>query len=305
MPAHLKTDDRDWIGYGRAGFDPQWPGDAYVAVQFVLNYEEGGERNILDGDETSEARLSEIIGAQPHIGQRNRSIESLFEYGSRAGFWRIWRLFKQEGIPVTVFGVTDALRRNPEAVSAMLETDWEIACHGLRWLQYRDVPEDVEQAHMEEAIRLHTKLTGSRPLGWYTGAQSERTTSLVRREGEFLYSSDSYADDLPYWIEDDVGKHLFVPYAFDTNDVKFVTQQGFNNGDQFFSYLRDTFDTFYAEGKAGSPKMMSVGLHCRIAGHAGRTAALGRFLKYVGTHKRVWLAKRVDIARHWHDVSAP
>ncbi|NTF85452.1 allantoinase PuuE [Agrobacterium rhizogenes] len=304
MRLGFTSDDRDWIGYGRAGFDPRWPNDAHLAVQFVINYEEGGERNILDGDEASEARLSEIIGAEPQQGQRNRSVESLFEYGARAGFWRLWRIFRGAGVPVTVFGVTEALRRNPDAVQAMLEADWEIACHGLRWLPYRDVPEEIEMAYMDEAIRLHTRITGGRPLGWYTGAQSERTTNLVIREGGFLYSSDSYADDLPYWVTRDSSRHLVVPYAFDTNDVKFVSPQGFNSGDQFFTYLRDTFDFLYAEGKAGAPKMMSVGLHCRIAGRAGRAAALSRFLNHLREHQRVWITRRIDIARHWHDVHA-
>ncbi len=302
MAFNFSTDGRNWIGYGRAGYDPQWPGDAFLAVQFVVNYEEGGERNILDGDPSSEARLSEIVGLAPRHGQRNRSVESLFEYGARTGFWRLWRLFQRANIPVTVFGVTEALKRNPQAVVAMLEADWEIACHGLRWLPYWDLSEEIEREHITQAIRSHTELVGHRPLGWYTGAQSENTTRLVMHEGGFLYSSDDYGDDLPYWIEGPKGNHLVIPYAYDTNDVKFVTPQGFNSGEQFFSYLKDTFDFLYAEGKAGHPKMMSIGLHCRIAGRAGRTAALDRFLAYLSSHERIWIAKRLEIAHHWHDV---
>lgn len=297
LPTH---EDRNWIGYGRSGFDPHWPGDAFIAVQFVINYEEGGEQNVLDGDEASESRLSEIVGAQPRQGRRNRSIESLFEYGSRAGFWRLWRTFQDAQLPVTVFGVSEALRRNPQAVQAMQEAEWEIACHGFRWLQYDGLSEEQERTDMLRAIDQHTELTGARPLGWYTGAQSENTLKLAMEEGGFQYVSDSYADDLPYWLDGPNGAQLVIPYAFDTNDVKFVTPQGFNEGLQFFSYLKDTFDVLYEEGRSGAPKMMTIGLHCRIAGRPGRTAALQRFLQHLASRDRVWVPRRIDIAAHWH-----
>ncbi len=293
---------RDMIGYGRSGHDPQWPGDAYVSVKFVINYEEGGENNILHGDEASEAFLSEIVGAQPWPGQRHMNMESIYEYGSRAGFWRLWRLFTGADLPVTVYGVTTAMERNPKAVAAMLESSWEIASHGLKWIDYKDFVKDDERAHMVDAIRIHTEITGERPLGWYTGRASVNTTDLVMEEGGFVYSSDSYADDLPYWIDGPNGPHLIVPYTLDANDMRFATPQGFNAGDQFFAYLKDSFDMLYAEGKAGAPKMMSVGLHCRLVGRPGRAAALQRFIEYVRSKDRVWLPRRIDIARHWHKV---
>ncbi|ALV28254.1 allantoinase [Pannonibacter phragmitetus] len=291
---------RDLVGYGRQIPDPQWPGEANVAVQFVINYEEGGENNILHGDAASEAFLSEIVGAQAWPGQRHWNMESIYEYGSRAGFWRLWRMFTSRNIPVTVYGVATALARNPDVVAAMKEADWEIASHGLKWIEYANMAEEEERAHMQEAIRLHEEVTGSRPLGWYTGRCSMNTRKLVMEEGGFLYDSDSYADDLPYWVEGPSGPHLVIPYTLDANDMRFATPQGFNSGDQFFAYLKDSFDTLYAEGEAGSPKMMNIGLHCRLVGRPGRAAALARFLDYVASHEKVWLARRIDIAWHWH-----
>ncbi len=291
---------RDMIGYGRTPPDARWPGGALVAVQFVVNYEEGGENNVLHGDTASEAFLSEIVGAQPWPGMRHMNMESIYEYGSRAGFWRLWRLFGERGIKPTVFGVATALARNPEAVAAMNDADWEIATHGLKWIEYRDVGEAEERRHLAEAIRVHTSVTGARPLGVYIGRSSIHTVPLAAEEGGFLYSADAYADDLPYWIEGPRGPFLIVPYTLDANDMRFATPQGFNSGDQFFAYLKDAFDVLYAEGKAGAPKMMSVGLHCRLVGRPGRAASLARFLDYVAGKDRVWLPRRVDIARHWH-----
>jgi len=289
---------RDLVGYGRNPPHPQWPDGARICVQFVINYEEGGENNILHGDRASEAFLSEIVGAQAWLGQRHMSMESIYEYGSRAGFWRLWRMFTERRMPVTVYGVATALMRNPEAVAAMKEAGWEIASHGLKWIDYRDFSSDEERAHLKEAIRLHTEATGQRPLGWYTGRTSEHTNRLVAEEGGFLYSADSYADELPYWEEHGRRLQLIVPYTLDANDMRFATPQGFNSGDQFYAYLKDTFDVLYAEGET-SPKMMSVGLHCRLAGRPGRAAALARFLDYVASHEGVWVARRIDIARHW------
>ena len=289
---------RDLVGYGRNPPHPQWPDGARICVQFVVNYEEGGENNILHGDRASEAFLSEIVGAQAWLGQRHMSMESIYEYGSRAGFWRLWRMFTERRMPVTVYGVATALMRNPEAVAAMKEADWEIASHGLKWIDYRDFSSDEERAHLKEAIRIHTEATGQRPLGWYTGRTSEHTNRLVAEEGGFLYSADSYADELPYWEEHGRHHQLIVPYTLDANDMRFATPQGFNSGDQFYAYLKDSFDVLYAEGET-SPKMMSVGLHCRLAGRPGRAAALARFLDYVASHEGVWVARRIDIARHW------
>jgi putative urate catabolism protein len=296
---------RDMIGYGRNTPDPEWPGGAALALQFVINYEEGGENNILHGDAASEAFLSEIVGAQPWPAQRHMNMESIYEYGSRAGFWRLWRIFTERAMPVTVYGVATALRRNPEAVAAMKEADWEIASHGLRWIDYRDFGKEEERRHMREAIRIHEAVTGERPLGWYTGRSSIHSTDLVMEEGGFLYSSDSYADDLPYWIEGPAEPHLIVPYTLDANDMRFATPQGFNSGDQFFSYLKDSVDLLCAEGEAGAPKMLSVVLHCRLVGRPGRAAALARFLDYVATKPQIWVTRRVDIARHWHAQHRP
>lgn len=296
---------RDMIGYGRQTPDPQWPGNARIAVQFVVNYEEGGENCILHGDKASEAFLSEIVGAPALEGVRHMNMESIYEYGSRAGFWRLHRLFTGRGIPVTVFGVAMALERNPDAVAGMLEADWEIASHGYRWIDYQYISEAEEREHLVHAIEIHTRVTGSRPLGWYTGRTSPDTRQLVLEDGGFLYDTDSYADDLPYWVEGLNDKpHLVIPYTLDANDMRFATNQGFNSGDQFFTYLKDTFDTLYAEGET-SPKMMSVGLHCRLAGRPGRAAALARFLDYVQSQDRVWICRRLDIARHWHEHHRP
>ncbi len=296
---------RDMIGYGRQTPDPQWPGNARIAVQFVVNYEEGGENCILHGDKASEAFLSEIVGAPALEGVRHMNMESIYEYGSRAGFWRLHRLFTGRGMPVTVFGVAMALERNPDAVAGMLEADWEIASHGYRWIDYQYISEAEEREHLVHAIEIHTRVTGSRPLGWYTGRTSPDTRQLVLEDGGFLYDTDSYADDLPYWVEGLNDKpHLVIPYTLDANDMRFATNQGFNSGDQFFTYLKDTFDTLYAEGET-APKMMSVGLHCRLAGRPGRAAALARFLDYVQSQDRVWICRRLDIARHWHEHHRP
>lgn len=289
---------RDLVGYGRDPPHPRWPGDARICVQFVLNYEEGGENSILHGDPASEAFLSEIVGAAPWLGQRHMNMESIYEFGSRAGFWRLWRMFTERGLPVTVFGVATALARNPQAVAAMREADWEIASHGLKWIDYKDFSAEEERAHLREALRIHEEVTGERPLGWYTGRTSEHTLRLVAEEGGFLYTADSYADELPYWAEGPASPLLVVPYTLDANDMRFATPQGFNSGDQFHAYLRDTFDLLYREGET-APKLMSVGLHCRLAGRPGRAAALGRFLDHMASHERVWVARRIDVARHW------
>ena len=289
---------RDLAGYGRNPPHPRWPGDARICIQFVINYEEGGERNILHGDATSEAFLSDVLGAQPWPGQRHMNVESMYEYGSRAGFWRLWRIFTQRKLPVTVFAVATALARNADAVAGMQEAGWEIASHGLKWIDYKDVPEAEERAHLAEAIRIHRDATGERPLGWYTGRSTVNTLNAVLADGGFLYSSDSYADDLPYWIKGPKGPHLIIPYTLDANDMRFINAQGFANADDLFTYLRDAFDMLYAEGEH-APKMMSVGLHCRLAGRPGRASGLIRFLDHVAKHDRVWVARRIDIARHW------
>jgi putative urate catabolism protein len=293
---------RDMRGYGRTTPDPQWPDGARVCVQFVLNYEEGGENNILHGDPHSEAFLSDIMGAANWPGQRHWNMESIYEYGARAGFWRLWRLFTGRGVPVTVYGVATALQRSPEQVAAMKEAGWEIASHGLKWIEYKDVPAEIERAHLMAAIALHREVTGERPLGFYLGRCSMNTNDLVMEEGGFLYSSDSYADDLPYWVEGPKGPHLIIPYTLEANDMRFATAQGFNTGEQFFTYLKDTFDVLYREGLEGAPKMFTVGLHCRLVGRPGKSAALERFVDYVRGHHGVWIARRVDIARHWRTV---
>lgn len=289
---------RDLAGYGRDAPHPHWPGKARIAVQFVINYEEGGENNILHGDAASEAFLSEIVGAAPWPGQRHMNMESIYEYGSRAGYWRLWRMFTARKLPVTVFAVASALARYPEIVESMQEAGWEIATHGLKWIDYRDVPAEREAADIAEAIRIQREITGERPLGFYQGRSSERTTPLMMEEGGFLYTADSYADELPYWLAGPKGPQLSVPYTLDANDMRFATPQGFNSGDQFFAYLKDSFDLLYAEGES-APKMMSIGLHCRLVGRPGRAAALARFLDYVQSHENVWVATRLDIARHW------
>ncbi|HUV32777.1 MAG TPA: allantoinase PuuE [Devosiaceae bacterium] len=290
---------RDLHGYGETPPDPRWPGGAFVAVQFVVNYEEGGESSVLHGDAASEAFLSEIVGAAPWPAQRHWNMESLYEYGGRAGFWRLHRLFTDFEMPVTVFGVATALMRSPAQVEAMRSAGWEIASHGLKWIDYKDFSPTDERAHMAEAIRLHEAATGARPRGWYTGRCSVNTLDLVTEEGGFAWAADAYADDLPYWHVHDGRAQLVVPYTLDANDMRFATPQGFNSGEQFFGYLKDSFDTLYAEGRAGAPKMMSVGLHCRLAGRPGRTAALKRFADYVKGHEHVWIARRIDIAEHW------
>lgn len=295
---------RDMVGYGCNPPNPQWPHQARVAVQFVINYEEGGETCILHGDQASEAFLSEIVGAAPLQGLRHMNMESCYEYGSRAGFWRLHRLFTSRNIPVTVYGVALALSRNPEAVAAMQEASWEIASHGYRWIDYKYFDAAAEREHLEKAIALHIQVTGDRPLGWYTGRTSPYTRQIVAEEGGFLYDSDSYADDLPYWVNDYGKPHLVIPYTLDNNDMRFATAQGFNSGDQFFAYLKDAFDVLYAEGET-APKMMSIGLHCRLVGRPGRAAALARFLDYVQQHERVWLCRRIEIAQHWHQHHLP
>ena len=289
---------RDMIGYGRHCPDPRWPGDAKVALQFVINYEEGGENNILHGDPASEAFLSEIVGAQPYPGVRHANMESIYEYGSRVGFWRLHRLFTCRQIPVTVFAVAMAMERNTHAVDAMLEADWEIASHGYRWIDYQHIPEKQEREHLKRAIEIHTKITGSSPQGFYLGRSSPNTHRITCDYGDFVYTADSYADDLPYWLMHYSKPLLVVPYTLDANDMRFATAQGFNSGEQFFDYLRSSFDVLYEEGDQ-SPKMMSVGLHCRLAGRPGRAAALEKFLDYVQKKDRVWLARRIDIAKHW------
>jgi len=297
--AMSKDYPRDMVGYGSNPIHPQWANQARIAVQFVINYEEGGETCILHGDQASETFLSEIVGAVPLMGLRHMNMESCYEYGSRAGFWRLHRLFTQRQIPVTVYGVAMALARNPEAVAAMKDADWEIASHGYRWIDYKYFGEAAEREHLQQAIAIHTEVTGDRPLGWYTGRTSPFSRKLVVEEGGFLYDADSYADDLPYWTTEDGKPHLVIPYTLDNNDMRFASAQGFNSGDQFFTYLRDAFDVLYEEGET-APKMMSVGLHCRIVGRPGRSAALARFLDYVQQRDRVWLCRRIDIANHWH-----
>lgn len=296
---------RDMVGYGKNPPQANFPNNAKIAVQFVINYEEGGENCILHGDSASEAFLSDIVGAETWTGMRHPNMESMYEYGSRSGFWRLHQMFTSRGIPVTVYGVAMALMRNPEAVAAMKESNWEIASHGYRWIDYKNVEVATERSHLQRAIDIHTAVTGSRPLGWYTGRSSSNTRRLVQEEGGFLYDSDSYGDDLPYWVPGiDYKPHLVIPYTLDNNDMRFATSQGFNSGDQFFTYLRDAFDVLYAEGET-TPKMMSIGLHCRLAGRPGRSAALARFLDYVQSHDRVWLCQRIEIAKHWHQHHYP
>jgi OHCU decarboxylase len=289
---------RDMLGYGAHPPHARWPNDARIAVQCVINYEEGGENNILHGDAASEAFLSEIVGAQPWPGQRHMNMESIYEYGARRGFWRLHDMFTQRAIPVTVFGVASAMEKNPPAVKAMCDAGWEIATHGLKWIDYRDIPAAVEGEHIAKAIAIQTELTGQRPLGIYQGRTSENTLALSMAEGGFLYSADSYADELPYWVEGPYGPHLIVPYTLDANDMRFATPQGFNTGDDFYHYLKDSFDALYAEGDL-APKMLSIGLHCRLIGRPGRAQAFARFLDYMLSHQNVWYATRLDIARHW------
>jgi len=291
---------RDLAGYGDTPPDPKWPGGARLAVQFVLNYEEGGENCILHGDDGAETFLSEIINAPALNGARHMSMESIYEYGARAGVWRLLRLFREQSIPITVFAVAMALERNPQIADAILKDNHEICSHGLRWIDYQHVDEKTERAHMTEAIEIIRRLTGARPLGWYTGRTSPNTRRLVAEEGGFLYDSDDYSDDLPFWSRVTSKPHLIIPYTLDANDMRFASPQGFNSGDQFYAYLKDAFDVLYAEG-ANAPKMMSIGLHCRLAGRPGRFAALQRFVHYVRKHKDIWFCRRIDIARHWRE----
>ena len=289
---------RDLVGY--AGRPPQanWPGGARIAVQFVLNYEEGGENSVLHGDEGAETFLSDMVGAAAVTGARNMAMESLYEYGSRAGFWRLRDLFRERGLPLTVFGVASAMEKNSAAVEAMLDAGWEIATHGWRWINYQNVAEAIEREHIQKAIEVHRRLTGERPLGWYQGRTSPNTARLVVEEGGFVYDADSYADDLPYYDTRFGRPQLVVPYTLDANDMKFVALNGFTTSGQFFDYLKDAFDGLYAEGEA-APKMMSVGLHCRIVGKPPRMQGLKRFLDYIQAHDKVWVARRIEIARHW------
>ena len=295
---------RDMIGYGRTPPFADWPNGARIAVQFVINYEEGGENNILHGDAASEAFLSEIVGAAPWPGMRHMNMESIYEYGSRAGFWRLHRMFTERSVPVTVYAVATAMARNPEAVAAMNEARWEIATHGYKWVDYRDAPAELEARHIAEAIRIHTEVAGARPLGFYQGRSSVNTIRLGMEEGGFVYCADVYSDDLPYWADGPRGPQLLVPYTLDSNDMRFATPQGFNCGDQFYTYLKDSFDTLYAEGDV-APKMLSVGLHCRLVGRPGRAASLKRFLDYVLSHDKAWVPTRLDIARRWIRTHAP
>ncbi len=291
---------RDLIGYGNQPPHPHWPGNARVALSFVLNYEEGGERCVLHGDKESEAFLSEMVSAQPLQGVRNMSMESLYEYGSRSGVWRLLKLFRKHDIPLTIFAVAMAAQRHPDVIRAMAEAGHEICSHGYRWIDYQYTDEATEREHLHKAIDILTDITGERPLGWYTGRNSPNTRRLVMEEGGFLYDSDSYDDDLPYWVKGEQKPHLVIPYTLDTNDMRFTQVQGFNSGDQFFNYLKDAFDVLYEEG-AEAPKMLSIGLHCRLIGRPGRIAALERFLRYVRSHEQVWCTRRIDIARHWHE----
>jgi OHCU decarboxylase len=292
-------------GYGADRPDAGWPGGARVAVQFVLNYEEGGENCLLHGDAASEAFLSEIVGAQPWPGQRHWNMESIYDYGARAGFWRLHRLFTGARVPVTVYGVASALARSPEQVAAMKEAGWEIASHGLKWIDYKDHSEDAERADMDAAIKLHQEVVGEAPRGWYTGRCSVNTVRLAAETGEFDYISDTYDDDLPYWTQIGDRDQLIIPYTLDCNDMRFATPQGFNSGDQFFAYLRDTFDALYAEGQDGRAAMMSVGLHCRLSGRPGRVQALRRFIDYIKGFEGVWTPRRIEIAEHWAATHPP
>ncbi|MEJ6782214.1 allantoinase PuuE [Aminobacter sp. Piv2-1] len=297
---------RDMRGYGANPPDPKWPGGANVCVQFVVNYEEGGENNVLHGDAASEAFLSEVVGAAPWPGKRHWNMESIYEYGARAGFWRLHRMFTETNVPVTVYGVASALARSPDHVAAMQDADWEIASHGLRWIDYRDHEEAAERADLLEAIRLHKEVVGERPTGLYLGRTSVYSVRLAAAEGGFDWISDTYDDELPYWLDHDghgnaIPPQLVIPYTLDANDMRFATAQGFNSGDQFYAYLKDSFDTLYREGAAGRPRMMSIGLHCRLVGRPGRAEALRRFIEYVQSHDKVWIARRADIAKHWRE----
>ena len=296
---------RDFCGHGATPPDAAWPGGARIAVQFVVNYEEGGENCLLHGDAASEAFLSEIVGAAPWPGQRHWNMESIYDYGARSGFWRLHRLFTTAQVPVTVYGVASALARAPEQVAAMKSAGWEIASHGLKWIDYRDHDAASERADMTEAVRLHTEVVGAAPRGWYCGRTSINTVRLAAETGAFDYVSDTYDDDLPYWSDIAGTDQLIIPYTLDCNDMRFATPQGFNSGDQFFAYLKDTFDCLYEEGTVGQAKMMSVGLHCRLVGRPGRVQALKRFVDYIQSFEGVWTPRRIDIADHWRATHPP
>lgn len=301
----MKTDyPRDMTGYGPDVPHAKWPNGARIAVQFVLNYEEGGENCVLHGDAASETFLSEMVGALPFVGARHMSMELLYEYGSRAGVWRVLKLFRERRLPITIFGIAMALERNPLVAETVLKDGHEICSHGYRWINYHGMPIEEEREHMRLAIEIQKRITGSRPLGWYTGRTSENTRALVAEEGGFLYDADDYSDDLPFWSRVVDKPHLVVPYTLDTNDMKFAAIQGFNSGDQYFTYMKDAFDTLYEEG-AERPRMMSVGMHCRLIGKPARFQALKRFVDYVLSHDKVWVARRVDIARHWRTHHPP
>jgi len=293
---------RDMIGYGQHAKNPRWPDNAKIAVQFVLNYEEGGENNVLHNDEASESFLSEIVAAKAYKGVRHMSMESIYEYGSRSGVWRILRLFNEFNIPITIFAVAMAIARNPDLAKYLVKENYDICAHGYRWIDYQFIDEDTERKHMKKCIEIITEVLGKRPIGWYTGRNSPNTRKLVLEDGGFLYDSDTYDDDLPYWIDgiSPNSKHLIIPYTLDVNDMRFASPQGFNSGEQFYNYLKDSFDTLYLEGET-SPKMMSIGMHARILGRPGRIMAMRKFLQYVSQFDRVWFCTRGQIAEHWHN----
>ena len=297
----LSNYPRDMTGYGKESIHPNWPNKAKIAVQFVLNYEEGGENSILHGDDASETFLSEIIGAKAYQGARHMSMESLYEYGSRSGVWRILRLFEEFNIPITIFAVGLAIARNRQLADYLVDHNYDICAHGFRWIDYQFIEEEVEREHIKDCISILTEFLGKRPEGWYTGRNSPNTRKLIIEEGGFLYDSDAYDDDLPYWANefDTDSKHLIIPYTLDVNDMRFASPQGFNSGDQFFNYLKDSFDALYKEGET-SPKMMSIGMHARILGRPGRIMAMRKFLEYISTFDNVWLCSRREIADHWY-----
>ncbi len=296
---------QDYVGYADKPPVIHWPNHAYIAVQFVLNYEEGAENNILNGDTQSEHLLSDIVGAKPYANQRNMNMETLYEYGSRAGFWRVYHLFRRYNIPITVFAVGMALEKNPRVAQALKTSGWEIASHGYRWIDYQNVDPKTEKAHIAKSIAIHQKMLGRRPLGMYQGKPNVNTRKHIIEEGGFVYDADSYADDLPYWVTEYGEPHLIIPYTLDVNDMRFVAAQGFNSSEQYFTYLKDAFDILYAEGKAGHPKMLSIGLHARIIARPARIAGLQKFINYIKSKKHVWIARRIDIAKYWYTYQYP